>query len=150
MNKRILFTAVSLFVLMEMLVMDCVTLGWGLLLFKFFGITFMTGLWLAVVRAASNKLKRPFFMPELQKVSCRPGFLTEFVLYCVLLLYGVALVAFSALCIYRKGDLFETFVGVNMMCSWIEGLFAYACAKALKRWKKTGDKRELLFPWPVK
>lgn len=150
MNKRILFTAVSLFVLIEMLVTDCIVLGWGLLLFKFFGVTFMTGIWLAVVKAAVNKLKRPFFMPELQEISCKPGFLTEYVLYYVLILYAVALVIYCALSLFRDGDLLKAFADVNMAGAWIEGLFAYACAKAVRRWKMTGDKRELLFPWPVK
>ena len=149
MNKRILFTAVSLFVLIEMLVVDCVTLGW-VVLFKFFAITFVVGIWLAVVKAAANKLKQPFFMPELQEISRGPGFLTEYVLYCMLILYAVAFVACSAYCVIRGGDLLETVVGVNMAGTWIEGLFAFACAKAIRRWKKTGDKHELLFPWPVK
>ena len=150
MNKRIFFSAVSLFVMIEMLVTDCVSLGWGVLLFKLFAITFMTGLWLAVVKAVANKLKQPFFMPELQEISCKPGFLTEYVLYYVLVLYAVAFVACSAYCVIRDGDLVETVAGVNMAGTWIEGLFAFACAKAIRRWEKTGDKHELLFPWPVK
>jgi hypothetical protein len=150
MNKRILFTAVSAFVLVEMLVADCITLGWGLLLFKFFGVTFMTGIWLAVVKVAANKLKQSFFMPELQEISCKPGFLTEYVLYYVLILYAVAFVACSVFCVVQDGNFHETVVGVNMAGTWIEGLFVYACAKAIKRWKTTGNKHELLFPWPVK
>ena len=150
MNKRIFFTAVSALVVIEVFVIDCITVGWGLLLFKLLGGTFMTGLWLAITKGIANKLKQPFFMPELQKIACRPGFLTEYVLYYVLLLYAVALVAFCVSCVVRDGDMLKTFVDVNMAGTWIEGLFAYACAKAIKRWKKTGDKHELLFPWPVK
>ena len=89
-------------------------------------------------------------MPELQKISCRPGFFTEYVLYYVLIIYAVMLVLLSALCIFRGGNLLETFVGVNIAASWIEGLVVIACVKAIRRWKKTGDKREFLFPWPVK
>lgn len=150
MNKRILFTSISLFVVIEMLVTDCIVLGWDSLLFKLFAMTSLTGLWLAITKGIVNKLKQPFFMPELQKIACRPGFLTEYVLYYVLLLYAVALVIYCALSIFRDGDVLKTFVDVNMAGTWIEGLFAYACAKAIKRWKKTGDKHELLFPWPVK
>lgn len=149
MNKRILFTAVSLFVLIEMLVTDCIVMGW-VVLFKFFAITFVVGIWLAVVKAAANKLKQPFFMPELQEISRGPGFLTELVLYYALLLYAIALIVCSALCVYQDGNLLETFVDVNMSGTWIEGFIAFACAKAIRRWKKTGDKHELLFPWPVK
>ena len=150
MNKRILFTAAGFFVVIEMLVTDCIAMGWGLLLFKFLAITFLTGIWLAVDKAVMNKLKEPFFMPELQKIACKPGFFTEYVLYHALLLYAAALVVCCAVSLFRDGDLCETFVGVNMAGAWIEGLFAYACAKALRRWKKTGDRHELLFPWPVK
>lgn len=150
MNKRILFTAVSLFALLELLVVDSIVLGRGVDLFKFVAITILTGIWLAVSKGIINKLKQPFFMPELQKISCRPGFFTEYVLYYVLIIYAVMLVLFSALCIFRGGNLLETFVGVNIAASWIEGLVVIACVKAIRRWKKTGDKREFLFPWPVK
>jgi hypothetical protein len=150
MNKRILFTAVSLFALIEMLVVDSIVLGRGVDLFKFVAITILTGIWLAVSKGIINKLKQPFFMPELQKISCRPGFYTEYVLYYVLIIYAVMLVLLSALCIFRGGNLLETFVGVNIAASWIEGLVVIACVKAVRRWKKTGDKHELLFPWPVK
>lgn len=150
MNKRILFTAVSLFALIEMLVVDSIVLGRGVDLFKFVAITILTGIWLAVSKGIINKLKQPFFMPELQKISCRPGFFTEYVLYYVLIIYAVMLVLLSALCIFRGGNLLETFVGVNIAASWIEGLVVIACVKAIRRWKKTGDKREFLFPWPVK
>jgi hypothetical protein len=150
MNKRILFTAVSLFALIEMLVVDSIVLGRGVDLFKFVAITILTGIWLAVSKGIINKLKQPFFMPELQKISCRPGFYTEYVLYYVLIIYAVMLVLLSALCIFRGGNLLETFVGVNIAASWIEGLVVIACVKAIRRWKKTGDKHELLFPWPVK
>ena len=150
MNKRILFTAVSLFVLIEMLVVDSIVLGRGVNLFKFVAITILTGIWLAVSKGIINKLKQPFFMPELQKISWRPGFYTEYVLYYVLIIYAVMLVLLSALCISRGGNLLETFVGVNIAASWIEGLVVIACVKAIRRWKKTGDKHELLFPWPVK
>ena len=150
MNKRILFTAVSLFALIELLVVDSIVLGRGVDLFKFVAITILTGIWLAVSKGIINKLKQPFFMPELQKISCRPGFYTEYVLYYVLIIYAVMLVLLSALCIFRGGNLLETFVGVNIAASWIEGLVVIACVKAVRRWKKTGDKRELLFPWPVK
>ncbi len=150
MNKRILFTAVSVFVLVELLVVDSIVLGRGVDLFKFVAITILTGIWLAVSKGIINKLKQPFFMPELQKISWRPGFYTEYVLYYVLIIYAVMLVLHSALCIFRGGNLLETFVGVNIAASWIEGLGAIALVKAVRRWKKTGDKRELLFPWPVK
>ena len=150
MNKRILFTAVSVFVLVEMLVVDSIVLGRGVNLFKFVAITILTGIWLAVSKGIINKLKQPFFMPELQKISCRPGFFTEYVLYYVLIIYAVALVLHSVLCIFRGGNLLEIFVGVNIAASWIEGLVAIALVKAVMRWKKTGDKREFLFPWPVK
>ena len=150
MNKRILFTAVSLFALIEMLVVDSIVLGRGVDLFKFVAITILTGIWLAVSKGIINKLKQPFFMPELQKISWRPGFYTEYVLYYVLIIYAVMLVLLSALCIFRGGNLLETFVGVNIAASWIEGLVVIACVKAIRRWKKTGDKREFLFPWPVK
>ena len=150
MNKRILFTAVSLFALIEMLVVDSIVLGRGVDLFKFVAITILTGVWLAVSKGILNKLKQPFFMPELQKISWRPGFFAEYVLYYVLIIYAVMLVLLSALCIFRGGNLLETFVGVNIAASWIEGLVVIACVKAIRRWKKTGDKRELLFPWPVK
>ena len=149
MNKRILFTAVSLFALIEMLVVDSIVLGRGVDLFKFVAITILTGIWLAVSKGIINKLKQPFFMPELQKISWRPGFYTEYVLYYVLIIYAVMLVLLSALCIFRGGNLLETFVGVNIAASWIEGLVVIACVKAIRRWKKTGDKREFLFPWPV-
>ena len=150
MNKRILFTAAGLFVVIEMLVTDCIVLGWGLLLFKLFAVTSLTGIWLAVTKGVVNKLKQPFFMPELQKIACKPGFFTEYVLYYALLFYAVALVIYCALSIFRDGDVLKAFVDVNMAGAWIEGLFAYACAKAVRRWKKTGDRREFLFPWPVK
>ena len=150
MNKRILFTAVALFVVIEMLVADCIAFGWGICLFTFLGMTFVTAIWIAVSKGITNKLKQPFFMPELQKISWRPGFYTEYVLYYVLIIYAVMLVLFSALCIFRGGNLLETFVGVNIAASWIEGLVVIACVKAIRRWKKTGDKREFLFPWPVK
>ncbi|MBO6135138.1 MAG: hypothetical protein J6P30_00875 [Fibrobacter sp.] len=150
MNKRILFTAVSLFVVIEMLVADCVAFGWGVCLFTFLGMTFVTAIWIAVSKGIINKLKQPFFMPELQKISCRPGFFTEYVLYYVLIIYAVMLVLFSALCIFRDGDLLKTLADVTMAAAWIEGLVVIACVKAVRRWKKTGDKRELLFPWPVK
>lgn len=89
-------------------------------------------------------------MPELQKISCRPGFFTEYVLYYVLIIYAVMLVLHSVLCIFRDGDLLKTLADVTMAAAWIEGLVVIACVKAVRRWKKTGDKRELLFPWPVK
>ena len=44
----------------------------------------------------------------------------------------------------------KTLADVTMAAAWIEGLVVIACVKAVRRWKKTGDKRELLFPWPVK
>ena len=150
MNKRILFTAVSLFALIEMLVADSIVLGRGVDLFKFVAITILTAIWIAVSKGITNKLKQPFFMPELQKISWRPGFYTEYVLYYVLIIYAVMLVLLSALCFFRGGNLLETFVGVNIAASWIEGLVVIACVKAVRRWKKTGDKREFLFPWPVK
>lgn len=134
-----------------MLVADSIVLGRGVNLFKFVAITILTGIWLAVSKGIINKLKQPFFMPELQKISWRPGFFTEYVLYYVLVIYAVMLVLLSALCIFRGGNLLETFVkNVNIAVSWIEGLVVIACVKAVRRWKKTGDKRELLFPWPVK
>ena len=150
MNKRILFTAVSLFALIEMLVVDSIVLGRGVDLFKFVAITILTGIWLAVSKGIINKMKQPFFMPELQKISWRPGFYTEYVLYYVLIIYAVMLVLFSVLCIFRDGDLLKTLADVTMAAAWIEGLVVIACVKAVRRWKKTGDKRELLFPWPVK
>lgn len=150
MNKRILFTAVSLFALIEMLVVDSIVLGRGVDLFKFVAITILTGIWIAVSKGITNKLKQPFFMPELQKISWRPGFYTEYVLYYVLIIYAVMLVLFSVLCIFRDGDLLKTLADVTMAAAWIEGLVVIACVKAVRRWKKTGDKCELLFPWPVK
>lgn len=150
MNKRILFTAVALFVVIEMLVVDSIVLGRGLDLFKFVAITILTGIWLAVSKGITNKLKQPFFMPELQKISWRPGFYTEYVLYYVLIIYAVMLVLLSALCIFRDGDLLKTLADVTRAAAWIEGLVVIACVKAVRRWKKTGDKREFLFPWPVK
>lgn len=150
MNKRILFTAVSLFALIELLVVDSIVLGRGVNLFKFVAITILTGIWLAVSKGIINKLKQPFFMPELQKISWRPGFFTEYVLYYVLIIYAVMLVLHSVLCIFRDGDLLKTLADVTMAAAWIEGLVVIACVKAVRRWKKTGDKRELLFPWPVK
>ena len=150
MNKRILFTAVSLFALIEMLVADSIVLGRGVDLFKFVAITILTAIWIAVSKGIINKLKQPFFMPELQKISCRPGFYTEYVLYYVLIIYAVMLILHSVLCIFRDGDLLKTLADVTMAAAWIEGLVAIACVKAVRRWKKTGDKREFLFPWPVK
>ena len=150
MNKRILFTAVSLFALIEMLVVDSIVLGRGVDLFKFVAITILTAIWIAVSKGITNKLKQPFFMPELQKISWRPGFYTEYVLYYVLIIYAVMLILHSVLCIFRDGDLLKTLADVTMAAAWIEGLVAIACVKAVRRWKKTGDKREFLFPWPVK
>lgn len=150
MNKRILFTAVALFVVIEKLVADCVAFGWGGCLSTILGMTFVTAIWIAVIKGIINKLKQPFFMPELQKISWRPGFFTEYVLYYVLVIYAVALVLHSVLCIFRDGDLLKTLVNVTRAAAWIEGLVVIALVKAVRRWKKTGDKRELLFPWPVK
>ena len=147
MNKRILFTAVSVFVLIEMLVVDFISMDWGLAIFKFFGGTFMAGIWLAVVKAVWGKLSNPFFSPELPKIPSATA--AECALYYFLILYPFVGV-FWGLKHLSEMDLLKCIMELNMPCCLVEGLVVIAIAKAIRRWRKTGDRRELLFPWPVK
>lgn len=144
MKKSIAFTIITFLILAEMFVIDFLALDIQILyrpfLAKAVGATFICWLWFVISKFVYSKIRK-------HKVS---NTYEEKYLLLVLFLYFITMPLGLCERIVCHSTIVSWLCNFNFPFSILVGITLVCGVKSIRRWKKSGEKSELLLKWPFK